>query len=350
MATVNLENNQNRQCEACEEKATMPIASLEFSRLPERNSLVVPASETISCSKALGTSLTTGYGFDLKYNGVFSDYSPDSLGDLFELSFQPEKVSMLERNRQRLRLEKKNFSIDYYLFDYVDEDFAIEELLKRQFWFSPLETKEDQLSQSISNCCLDTAGRFLSAGGLGQLSSSTKETPLPIQNESSVLVGLIEILLCYCYAYRLVDGDLEGESSWNLSILSPTFSHLDQCNDLNDLWESFLFRSLAYPLIRSWKYSLQVAAEVCQILRMGKEAVLRALLQVKRCFDSCEIRKVFVEIFINDYCCWVSSDAVSDTALSNLLFSFSSLTKSFEKQNFTRLDLLSIENSLLVAE
>jgi protein SHQ1 len=64
-------------------------------------------------------------------------------------------------------------------------------------------------------------------------------------------------------------------------------------------------RTLAYPLYRNWTLCEKVLQDVYIMFKLGKRAILKALLEMKDIFDHHDIYYVYSKIWLDDYCVWI---------------------------------------------
>jgi protein SHQ1 len=64
-------------------------------------------------------------------------------------------------------------------------------------------------------------------------------------------------------------------------------------------------RSLTYPLYRHWGLAQKVIRDVYVLFRLGKRALLRALLAMKHMFDHHDVYYIYSKLYIDDYCIWI---------------------------------------------
>ena len=139
--------------------------------------------------------------------------------------------------------------------------------------------------------------------------------------ECNIYLTLFTILFSYVYDARTTQNEPTPESAWTIGSLTPSFSSLDpppykDCglsffeeSEVRDTVVHSIRRSLAFPLYRSFALALQCVADVGTILRRGRRAVLRALLQTRRVLDHHEVYYVYSRIWMDDFCRWVAADA-----------------------------------------
>ncbi|KAJ3247057.1 Hsp90 cochaperone shq1 [Chytriomyces hyalinus] len=131
-------------------------------------------------------------------------------------------------------------------------------------------------------------------------------------------LGLVDILFAYCYDHRTTEGDFTVESAWTIAKLSPTLSCFETFGTLDEVLVACIRRSLAYPLYRNLSLCTKVIEDVAVLLKLGKRALLKALLGVRRTLRGDEACFVFDRLYVEDYCLWIQSDFAKDAVLKGL--------------------------------
>lgn len=126
----------------------------------------------------------------------------------------------------------------------------------------------------------------------------------------------MDILFAYSYNLRSTEGESTVESAWTLCRLSATLSCLEVFPSVKDVLVACYRRSLAYPLFRNWELSRAVHADVVVLLRLGRAAVLRALLAVKHAVEMDDAMHIVARLYLTDYCVWVQY--ASEASLASL--------------------------------
>lgn len=139
----------------------------------------------------------------------------------------------------------------------------------------------------------------------------------------NLYLTLLTVLFSYVYDARTTQNEATPESAWTICSLTPAFSALDPAPYENTTPQLDAFgeaevritltqsirRSLAFPLYRSFALSSRCIEDVCTILRHGRRAVLRALLETRRILDHHEVYYVYSRIWMDDFCRWIAADA-----------------------------------------
>eukprot|EP00899_Mesostigma_viride_P019325 jgi/Mesvir1/27394/Mv07197-RA.1 len=134
-----------------------------------------------------------------------------------------------------------------------------------------------------------------------------------IDDAQACLLGIPSILFGYCYDVRTTMGDANVESEWTISTLSPTLSWLETFHDPHALAIACARRALAYPLYRHWGLTRKVLEDVVDVLTLGRRAILRAMLAIRRTLEYSDARYLLNRLYLDDYCVWLQ--AVKKTAL-----------------------------------
>lgn len=74
---------------------------------------------------------------------------------------------------------------------------------------------------------------------------------------------------------------------------------------MKDVIISCYRRALTYPLYRNVALCEKVLQDVYIMFKLGKRAILKALLDMKYLFDHHDVYYVYSKIFLDDYCVWI---------------------------------------------
>ena len=143
------------------------------------------------------------------------------------------------------------------------------------------------------------------------------------EQKQNIYLVLVTILFSYVYDARTTQDDPTPESAWTIASLTPAFSALDPppyvqrsisastftAADLHDTLLPSVRRSLCFPLYRSFTLACTCIKDVSVILRKGRRAVLRALLQTKKILDHHEVYYVYSRVWVDDFCVWAAREA-----------------------------------------
>ncbi|KAL9714822.1 hypothetical protein Ac2012v2_001482 [Leucoagaricus gongylophorus] len=266
---------------------------------------------------SLETSLQKFYGFLNLHHGYFV-HVMHTENEINELGDDVEKLPLSERRHRRIQHENDKWDEEYYMADYVDDEY-IQGLLK---WKHPEIAKEEVIYTEQEN--------------LAMLRLPRKEyLTTPIQTHYLYLT-LVTLLFSYAYESRTNQQDRTPESAWTICSLTPAFSALDPPSlelpytpiivpDPNTFSSQELIatfvpsyrRSLAFPLHRSFALAEACHLDVSQILLRGKRTVVRCLLEMKHILDHHEVYYVYSKVWVDDFCSWTQASA-SDEVLNNL--------------------------------
>jgi len=277
------------------------------------------------------------YGFLNRYHNIFSPLR-ELVSDILQVS-DPDSTSPEERRRNRLEQEVTDFDPERFLGDYIggEEDALFIEASQ----YSPFWSKLSNITSSTSTTATEATATATSANEEDNNNNNNKEESIEFTNEetdaminrlrnrdypgltsgssheSSLLLGLTDLLFAYCYEMRITAGDLSVESASNMTRLSGLLSWLDAYQagtPLAAVIQGSLRRSFVYPYLRCWTYSRMILNDVQQLLTCGKRFVLKALLQMKLLLDRTQSFYLLSKIFLDDYCIWIQR--VSDDRLS----------------------------------
>jgi protein SHQ1 len=132
-----------------------------------------------------------------------------------------------------------------------------------------------------------------------------KEYVIEPHDLRTIYLGLVDILLAYAYDCRTTEGEHTIESAWTVAKLSTTLSCLAPPATLSACLRSCLRRMVTYPLYRSRALFEKVLKDVKVILTLGKQAILRCLLDLKRFMEASETGYIFDRVAVCDYCVWI---------------------------------------------
>ncbi|NXR35178.1 SHQ1 protein, partial [Zosterops hypoxanthus] len=243
------------------------------------------------------------YGFGNLRAGVFQRLQ-DELSDVIDIK-DPDQTPAEERRRKRLAAEAAKFEPDHYLADFF-EDEAIKHLLKYKPWWIDAHKKMTALQGESHQEHDSPPFVVLSEEEREQMRKFTnKSYLLDKRSRQHVYLGLIDILLAYCYEIRVNEGDKNVESSWNIRKLSATLCWLESFSSIHDVLVSFGRRVLCYPLYRHFELVTSAFNDTVKILQLGKAAVLKCLLDIHKIFMESDPAYILNDLFITDYCIWI---------------------------------------------
>nr|CAG4719539.1 unnamed protein product [Naegleria fowleri] len=264
-------------------------------QLPDEKSASELMKEELGISKIY-------YGFNKQFTDVFTKFSQDYINEIIDVPLNPEVISAEERRKIRILNEVEEFDPEHYLVDYINKDRDI----KMVFDFKPL---------------------FLSASQPFQWSDKEQEAlrSLPkkeflISNEISVYCGLVDLLCSFAYHHRSFMGESNSESAWTICKMSSQLSWLEELNHLKETLEIFISRTCVYALYRNFDLCIQCIKDIAQLLSLGKEYVLRALLEIKDILAHTHDKYLLNKIYVDNYCIWIQG-GVFNSSLEQLAHS-----------------------------
>ncbi|KAI8393944.1 SHQ1 protein-domain-containing protein [Radiomyces spectabilis] len=285
------------------------------------------------------------YGFNNQYNGYFThvEETPNEINDIPA----PEKSTTESRRQIRVEQEDLKFDEDYYAMDYVNDE-EIQHLIKyKTIWSKELRRiqknaksedasapknaliQEVQSVQTNGTTDLDLASLSITdtAGSLVKLDAKDEKLMRNLPNKEYLLshpkttyLGLVDILFAYSYNHRTSEGENTVESVWCIGKVSSSMACLEQFSTLKETVIACYRRALSYPLYRNFELCNKVLQDVYVLFRLGKRAILKALLEIKDLFDHHDVYYIYSKIWLDDYCVWIqhASDHVIRTLAHEL--------------------------------
>ncbi|XP_075526127.1 protein SHQ1 homolog isoform X1 [Dermacentor variabilis] len=239
------------------------------------------------------------YGFDRQRTGVIARFK-EEMSDLVDIA-DPERKSVQEARKERLKAEEGHFSAEHYLADRY-EPAGVEQILGYEAPWWNLATCVDGSSDTTEDLFSFTEEEKTKMRTLPR-----KEYLLDKQLELSLHLGLVDILFAYAYNKRVTEGEDTVESGWNISKISATLSWFEEFWSLEQMVRSCFRRCLTYPLYRHWGLTYAVLRDVIQILQLGPRYVLRCLLEIHGIFSHHDSRYILNDLYITDYAVWIQS-------------------------------------------
>ncbi|XP_026578220.1 protein SHQ1 homolog [Pseudonaja textilis] len=236
------------------------------------------------------------YGFGSQKSGVFRRLQ-DELNEVIDVK-NPDITPASERREKRLAAEAAKFDPDHYLADFFEEE-AIHRLLNyKPWWVNAYEL--------MINAQESTSWISFTEDEKEQLRKFTNRTFLLDKRASQqVYLSLIDILLAYCYEVCATEGENNVESPWNIRKLSSTLCWLETFTSISEVLTSFGRRVLCYPLYRHFGLVIRALNDTIMILKLGKSAVLKCLLDIHKIFRENDPAYILNDLYITDYCIWI---------------------------------------------
>ncbi|XP_074008503.1 protein SHQ1 homolog isoform X1 [Numenius arquata] len=266
------------------------------------------------------------YGFGNLRSGVFQRLQ-DELSDVIDIK-DPDQTPVDERRRKRLAAEAAKFDPDHYLADFF-EDEAIQHVLKYKPWWVDAHKRMTAFKGGSHQEHDTHTFVVFSEEEKEQLRKFTnKSYLLDKRSRHHVYLGLIDILLAYCYEICVNEGDKNVESAWNVRKLSATLCWLESFTSVHDVLVSFGRRVLCYPLHRHFGLVTRAFNDTVMILQLGKAAVLKCLLDIHKIFRENDPAYILNDLFITDYCIWIQKTKSKKLAALSESLQKSTLVKS----------------------
>ncbi|KAJ3044288.1 Hsp90 cochaperone shq1 [Rhizophlyctis rosea] len=286
-------------------------------------------------------ALSTGaqYGFNNAYSGHGSHLSQIAR-DIVEID-DLDTSTPSSRREERLTKEELKFDDDHYVADFINDE-EIQRLIKfrPESWAALKRIQKAKSSGSASAMVVDNgaptpADSTSVANTLPDMDSLTI-SPSPsnaepkalepwleftpqeqeqmrslrnkqylLDDERSIYLGLVDLLFAYCYNHRTTEGENTVESCWTICKLSAILSCFETSTSLPQTLQTSIRRSLTYPLYRSFALSKRIIEDVAVLFKLGKRAILKALLEVREILATDEVGSVMRGLWVDDYCVWV---------------------------------------------
>ncbi|KAF1783496.1 SHQ1 protein [Phytophthora cactorum] len=295
------------------------------------------------------TDLAPSYGF----NNAYSDFFRVWHGEVSEILSLPDPEHIQPEQRRILRegAEEQMFDIERYLMDFANQgdDMYFELAMAYEpFWrkypvlppaaaarkkaevVKPLIVEVDSdvnhVGDSISSMSLEATASQPPPAPSASSSSGSSITFTDAEQELLLRLPRKEFLLPEGSPEEKLQlttqGDSGVESTWTVSIVSPTLSWLDSNADLRAVVRSTVRRMITFPFLRQYDLAMRSVREASEILKRGKRVVLRALLTLYRIVEKSETQYLLNSLYFQDYCVWIQS--VNDERLKSVSESTSS--------------------------
>lgn len=279
--------------------------------------------EVPQIAPSMETTLKTcvKYGFNNQYSEQLTP-SLSSGNDINELT-DPDHLEADDRIMERMIKENIKFDMEYYANDYITYKY---------------------LKDDAESCGIASAMAFKSPYqnlAQGEIKFTQEEhdrmRDLPrksyiVDDVRPIYYTVLSLLFSYSYELRSVNGELNVESAWCIGKLTPQISCLDtqliqsnnetEKNMLKILVLTMARRALGWPLFRHFELVKKSWEDVYWILRTGKRAVLKIILELREGFRKHDVYYVYCRVVLDDLCSWIlRDDGCSDNVLRNLAHS-----------------------------
>lgn len=250
-------------------------------------------------------SISSSYGFNNMYKGLghIIHQVAHEIIDVKDI----DTSTYESRARDRIEAENFKFCPEYYQSDFIDLDNNLEPILNFRPATHSLLKNHQQIPIKFE----------WSQKELEQLKNlPNKEYLIENEMEQMIFLGLVDIIMAWCYDHRTTEGDHTVESAWTICKISGTLSSLCLPKTLSSAITTNCRRMLAYPLFRSFKLVQKVLKDTAIIFKLGKHAIISTLLDLKHTLEMSEIAYIFDRIYVTDFCIWIQK--ASDSKLKSL--------------------------------
>ena len=304
----------------------------------EREPLSTPSDDLMNIGRPR-------YGFANMFVNIFSDLVRDGMASEMLQLASPDEIPAEERRNLRHAYEQEAFNPDRYLEDIeMSEDYIYETAMAMVAYWNGVE----DLTQDFANLgtTADTHCYFTEAEAAQLVSISYPFLP-DNYDKQVLLLGLLDILYAFVYDHLVTQGEPTVESPWNTSTLSATLSWLDTFDDLSQVVQSSIRRSLIFPYIRNYHFAIHCWKQIATILTRGRRCVIRSLLRTRSILEQSEFHYLSNKLYIDPYLAWVQRE-VNDEDFRHLANTLEVLLKSNHVQKSTLgLNLVELEEEFL---
>ena len=300
------------------------------------------------------------YGFDNQFHSVFTSFAREGLAnEMLELP-NPDTTTTEDRQKLRLMTEHEKFDPDRYLADTMDgdkEDMVYQEaiLCNPHYIMTPPLTNQNNNDDDDEKEKRNKTEYFTREESLLMANISTS-VQFPSTNDdiknSALLLNLLDILYAYVYNYRTTGGDATCESSWTISILSPTLSWLESYSSIkNDPVQVLgwcINRALTYPYLRSYDFCTKIIlSDIGHIFQGGRRCILKCLLQIHEIMDKSEYHYLNNKLMVDPLILWIQ--CMDESIIQNFAQNLHDkvMKKTPTKKDFGLEHLLQIEHEYL---
>lgn len=285
------------------------------------------------------------YGFANMFVSFFVDLVRDGMAtEMIQLT-NPDETAAEQRRELRIAFEQEKFDPDRYLEDLdVSDDYIYQCAMGMQTFWNDLA----ELTRNLANLSTtaETSSYFTKEEAM-QLAAIAYPILPDDCAKQQLLLGLIDILYAFVYDHLLTQGDPTVESSWNICTLSSTLSWLDTFDDLLQVVQSSIRRSLIFPYTRNYEFSIYCWRQTMAILTQGRRCVIRSLLIVRSILEHSEFHYLGNKLYVDAYLAWLQR-GVEDEDLRQVVKSLEAILKldQVEKSSLG-LNLVELENEFV---
>lgn len=298
------------------------------------------------------------YGFNNGYTDFFRCWH-SAVSEILSLP-EPDLIPADQRRVLREAAEEEQFDVERYLMDFVhadEEDMYYSLAMQYEPFWKSEPIIASALNSQLASMTIRESAPSSSDDQTSAFTDEDRELLLRLphkeylitsdsKEEQLALGGLVDILIGFTYDHLVTQGDSGVESTWTISIVSPTLGWLDPSDDLQVVTRSAVRRMISFPFLRHYDLAMRTLRETNELLKRGKRMVLRALLALYRIIEKSETQYLLNTLYIQDYCVWIQS--VSDDRLLRLSQDFAECIQSFKKDD-TGWALEQIEKSAVEA-
>ncbi|KAI8822541.1 SHQ1 protein-domain-containing protein [Fimicolochytrium jonesii] len=260
--------------------------------------------------------ITNRYGFNNAYSGI-GDHIREIAQEIIQISNVDESTAQ-SRREERIAQEDLKFDEEHYIADYLNKD-EIDPLIQ----FKPESWKVLKRIQTQRRLAEAAKVETANVGSIPSSDPSLTEKWLAfseqeqeqmrnlpnkeylLDDERAAYLGLVDLVFAYSYNHRTTEGENTVESPWTIAILSATLSSFETFGTLRETLIASVRRSLAFPLYRSFALATRCIEDTAAMFKLGKRALLKAVLQIQSLVGSDDRMYILRKIWIDDYAVWI---------------------------------------------
>ncbi|KAI9333851.1 SHQ1 protein-domain-containing protein [Obelidium mucronatum] len=226
------------------------------------------------------------YGFNNSYSG-FASHVAELGREIIDID-AIDQSTPASRRAERIEKEDEKFDEDYYMSDFMnDDEIKYFCKFKPKFWAS---LKKIQQLRSNADGAEDDWLAFTPTEHQEMISLPNRKLLLESTNTKQIYLGL----------------------------LSATLSTFETFTTLSETLVASTRRALAYPLYRHMQLIAKVKDDVSILFKLGKRALLKCLLSVRRLMRGDDACFIFDRLYLEDYCLWIQSDWAKEKVIQDL--------------------------------
>jgi protein SHQ1 len=169
------------------------------------------------------------------------------------------------------------------------------------------EGPEEDIAKRLEKLDLNSSSEVLTKEEIEECLKLRNREYLIDSSSPNIPLQCVEILWAYLYDFRVSNFEHSWESTWSIAKLASTISSFTDWRKykLKDVLISVYRRSLIFPLYRNFSLSQKITEDLCEVLKIGRKAVLKWFIQLKKLNERRDSGYLINRVFINDFIVWV---------------------------------------------